>query len=611
MDVIGTNPSLASFPGNGVGTIITLDAGPFSVTETGPAAYTASQSANCNGVIAAGQSLTCTFTNDDIPPELTVIKTVINDNGGAAVAGDFTMNVTGTNPSLASFAGNAAGTTITLDAGDYSVTETGPAGYSESQSADCSGTIAIGESLTCTITNDDIPPELTVIKTVINDNGGTAVASDFTMNVTATNPSLASFPGNAAGTTITLDAGAYSLAETGPAGYAESQSVDCSGTIAIGQSLTCTITNDDIPPELTVIKTVINDNGGTAVSGDFTMSVTGTNPSLASFAGNAAGTTISLDAGDYSVAETGPAGYAESQSADCSGTITVGDSLTCTITNDDIPPELTVIKVVINDDGGTAVASDFTMNVTATNPSLASFPGNAGTTITLDAGAYSVAETGPAGYAESQSADCSGTIAIGQSLTCTITNDDILAPPTPTPTPTPVPAPTATPVPPAAPSGDDDDDEDDTDVGGGGGGGVPSPTPTPVPAAGADDATPVPPTPTPTLVPASPAPTATPVPPTPTPVSPAPPLAPTPTATPGPPVPASTATPEPPPTVPAAVEVPSTTVPPGTPAVKATTPGDGLSAGAIIGIVLAGIAALAAILFLFFWRTRRRQASEE
>ena len=429
MSVTGTNPSLASFPGNAAGTTITLDAGAYSVAETGPAGYAESQSEDCSGTIAIGQSLICTITNDDIPPgtpQLTVIKTVVNDDGGTAVAGDFTMSVTGSNPSLASFPGNAAGTTITLDAGDYSVAETGPAGYAESQSADCSGTIAIGQSLTCTITNDDITPELTVIKTVINDNGGTAVPGDFTMSVTGTNPSLASFPGNAAGTTITLDAGAYSVAETGPAGYAESQSEDCSGTIAIGQSLTCTITNDDIPPELTVIKTVINDDGGTAEAGDFTMSVTGSNPSLASFPGNAAGTTITLDAGDYSVAETGPAGYAESQSADCSGTIAIGQSLTCTITNDDITPELTVIKTVINDNGGTAVPGDFTMSVTGSNPSLASFPGNAaGTTITLDAGAYSVAETGPAGYAESQSEDCSGTIAIGQSLTCTITNDDI------------------------------------------------------------------------------------------------------------------------------------------------------------------------------------------
>ena len=32
---------------------------------------------------------------------------------------------------------------------------------------------------------------------------------------------------------------------------------------------------------------------------------------------------------------------------------TVGDEKTCTITNDDVAPTLTVNKVVVNDDGGT------------------------------------------------------------------------------------------------------------------------------------------------------------------------------------------------------------------------------------------------------------------
>ena len=39
------------------------------------------------------------------------------------------------------------------------------------------GTIGRGETRTCTITNDDQPPGLKVIKNVINDNGGTATAN--------------------------------------------------------------------------------------------------------------------------------------------------------------------------------------------------------------------------------------------------------------------------------------------------------------------------------------------------------------------------------------------------------------------------------------------------
>jgi hypothetical protein len=74
------------------------------------------------------------------------------------------------------------------------------------------------------------------------------------------------------------------------------------------------------------------------------------------------------------------------------------------------------------------VAANFTIDVTGVNVSDALFPGeeSPGTTITLDAGAYEVTETLPASYnyTKSFSADCSGTIANGQTKTCTVTNDD-------------------------------------------------------------------------------------------------------------------------------------------------------------------------------------------
>lgn len=185
--------------------------------------------------------------------------------------------------------------------------------------------------------DDENRAQLTVVKAVVNDNGGTAVAGDFTITVTGTNVSQGSFPGAASpGTTVTLDPGTYSVSETSVTGYTESQSADCSGTIAAGETRTCTLTNDDIAPQLIVIKSVVNDSGGAATAGDFTLTVTGTNPSPASFAGEASpGTTVTLDAGDYSVSETGPSGYSSTQSADCAGSISIGESLTCTVTNDD------------------------------------------------------------------------------------------------------------------------------------------------------------------------------------------------------------------------------------------------------------------------------------
>ncbi|MGH9910325.1 MAG: hypothetical protein ACRD32_06755, partial [Nitrososphaerales archaeon] len=110
-------------------------------------------------------------------------------------------------------------------------------------------TVALGETKTCTITNDDIPAHLIVIKHVINDNTGSAAASGFTMiigGVTAIGGN--SFSGaESPGTDKTLSTvGSYSVTETGPSGYTSSSSADCTGTIALGQTKTCTITNNDI-----------------------------------------------------------------------------------------------------------------------------------------------------------------------------------------------------------------------------------------------------------------------------------------------------------------------------------------------------------------------------
>ncbi|TPW09468.1 MAG: hypothetical protein FD130_2512, partial [Halothiobacillaceae bacterium] len=136
--------------------------------------------------------------------------------------------------------------------GSYAINEAGLTGYSfvnitgTGCPAQLGGnvTLANGQNITCTITNDDIAPQLTVTKHVVTDNGGGAAAGDFTMNVTATNPSDSSFPGDESGTTITLDAGSYSVDEDAVDGYAKTLGANCSGSIAIGEHKYCTITND-------------------------------------------------------------------------------------------------------------------------------------------------------------------------------------------------------------------------------------------------------------------------------------------------------------------------------------------------------------------------------
>jgi streptogramin lyase len=95
------------------------------------------------------------------------------------------------------------------------------------------------------------PTTLIVIKHMINNNLGTAIASDFTMTVDNPGATPPSLPGaESPGTEVIVNPGAYSVSETGPSGYTASNSAACTGTMIIGQTKTCTITNDDIPPQL-------------------------------------------------------------------------------------------------------------------------------------------------------------------------------------------------------------------------------------------------------------------------------------------------------------------------------------------------------------------------
>lgn len=317
-----------------------LTVGEYALAETQQAGWvqTSASPAPVN-VISGTDSQNNNFGNFKTP-KLTVIKHVITDNGGTAVASNFTMNVTGTNVSDDSFPGDEAGTTVTLNAGDYSVDEEVYFGYAKTLGQNCSGSVQSGSDVTCTVTNDDIAPKLTVIKDVITDNGGTAVAGNFTMNVTGTNVSDASFPGDEAGTTVTLDAGQYSVDEDNYFGYAKTLGQNCSGNISIGEEKTCTITNDDIQPLLTVTKRVINDNGGDKQVSDFPLFVDAT--SVISGAQNG------FNADDYLVSETGSVNYTSAITGDCDAqgnvSLAVGEVKACTITNNDIAASISVEK---------------------------------------------------------------------------------------------------------------------------------------------------------------------------------------------------------------------------------------------------------------------------
>src|SRR5205823_1654142 len=159
--------------------------------------YSPTLSEGCSGTLAHfGDTASCTITNSlKESPKVTVTKACPN---GKANAGDrFQVRLDGQDSGDPLDCGDS--TDVTVAAGEaYSITEgaagtTDLANYTTSFSEGCDGTLAhFGDTARCTITNTlKAAPQLTVIKHVVNDNGGTKHAADFTLTVSGTSPSPA------------------------------------------------------------------------------------------------------------------------------------------------------------------------------------------------------------------------------------------------------------------------------------------------------------------------------------------------------------------------------------------------------------------------------------
>ena len=408
-----------------------IPAGTFALSESGgPANYT-NEGWVCTGdgtqdgaqiTLGSGDIATCTVTNNDDPAYLTLVKTVENDDGGTAVAADFQASISGI--------GDVDwGAKTSVGAGPRTASETVVTGYTAGDwggdcAADGSVTLALGDDKTCTITNTDNPAGLILLKTVINDDGGTAVEDDF-------QASISGIGDVAWGVSTSVGAGTFTASETVVTGYtASAWGGDCAAngsvTLALGENKTCTITNDDDPAFLTLNKIVVNDHGGTAEANDFQAKIDGGNVPW--------GVAQSVGAGSFTASETVVANYTAGVwtgdcAADGSVTLALGDDKTCTITNDDDPAHLTLVKVVVNDDGGGAVPTDWTLFAAGPTP----ISGAGGADSDVSAGTYTLSESaGPPFYTAGNWACVGGTqvgnqvtLGIGESATCTIINDDV------------------------------------------------------------------------------------------------------------------------------------------------------------------------------------------
>jgi len=338
---------------------------------------------------------------------------------------------------------------VTYDCGGSSGTLT----TSATSSSSFQVTVGNTQSLVCTITNDLKRSYLTLIKNVDNSTwGGSAAASDFTLSATATSQPVLSGAGGFTSLEV-MPRKSYSLSESssltssydgGAWNCTVGESTQSGSSISLnpGENGSCSITNTSKPALLTLVKTVVNAYGSTASSSDWTLTASG--PSTASgTSGSVPVTAAQVKSGMYALSESGPSGFTASAWT-CTGTGVIavvttesgassvnlanGANATCTVTNTAQQPHLTIIKHMVNLSATTPwVASDFTLTVTASGPSQTAVVGSeSGTTITLNVGSFNVTEganAGPLGYVATYSG-CSGSVAPGETKTCTVTNTE-------------------------------------------------------------------------------------------------------------------------------------------------------------------------------------------
>lgn len=388
--------------------------------------------------VGLGDDVICSITNTQLPTTLTLHKIVDGGDGGDETQDDFQARIDG-NP----VDWDDAVDVTALD--EHTASEDPVLGWTPGTwTGDCAadGTVTLdpGEDGECTITNDDDPSMVTVLKDVTNDDGGDAEAGDFDLLVDGGSHSHGDDVVVLSNTDVEVDENDLPGYEQTGISCDDGTSIDGDGSVTLnldeGEHVTCTVFNDDIAPTITVVKEVINDDGGDAEAGDFALFLDGNSVTTGT-----TNTTTSNEA--HEVSETLVDGYAQ-VSLTCVDddtqtelahpiTLDEGQSATCTIVNDDLAPGLTVFKQVINDDGATAVPADFTLLVN----------GDAyghGDTVDVEANTdYVVGEEILPGYVlvdiectdgTSLEGD-TGTVTVnleeGEAVGCTLVNDDLPA----------------------------------------------------------------------------------------------------------------------------------------------------------------------------------------
>lgn len=300
-------------------------------------------------------------------------------------------------------------------------------------------TPAPGDDITCTYTNTP-KAKLTLAKVVINDQGQTATASAWTLSATGS-ATISGVTGAGAVTGAVVPVGTYTLSESGPTGYIQT-GLACSGaadsnpadglTLAAGEIVTCTFTNDDQPVGQTVVKgwaldvdadgsstvtvgdtlryTVTVTNTGSIALANVTISDAKTTPGSQNCASVAPAGTCVLS-GTYVVVAGDQAAGSVSNTATVTSTQIPGPVSSNTTTTTVVPPSPAALAVAKSHAGNFSAGSSasYTLQVANTGGSAVS-----GTTTVRDTLATGLAYASATGIGWS----CG---AVGQVVTCTST----------------------------------------------------------------------------------------------------------------------------------------------------------------------------------------------
>ena len=316
------SPSVTTSSGSG-STTITVPPGTYTVSETAAAGWTLTGS-NCGGgsttnfTVAAGATVTCTFTNA-AQGQIKIVKNTTGANGTF----DFTVSGTSAaSPSVTTSSGSGS-TTISVPAGTYTISEAVTAGWVLT-SANCGGgsttnfTVTAGATVTCTF-NNTAQGQIKIVK---HTTGGNGTFSFTVSGPSGSTPSITTLGGTGTTDFFTVTAGSYAVSEAAQANWVLTSS-DCGGsspgnfTVPVGGSVTCTF-NNTAQGKIRINKTAV---GGDATFGFTISGPSASTPSVTTSGGTGTTGLLTVTAGTYSVAETGiPANWVLTGSGCDSGT---------------------------------------------------------------------------------------------------------------------------------------------------------------------------------------------------------------------------------------------------------------------------------------------------